>query len=97
MAPQWLTVQPQLGGYYVACSICRVAGTLAPAEAQHFAQQHSVHRSASPTHFGAGDAVAAFAKPVARAFGMPENCTPCEARRRMLNRMVPAVPWFRRR
>lgn len=56
-----------------------------------FMSAHQAHQSASPTHMGAGDVVAAATK----RLGMTP-CSPCEARRRALNQLVPRVPLFRR-
>lgn len=59
------------------------------AELEGFARAHARHQSASPTHMGLGDAVAA----VTRRLGI-EPCAPCEERRYRLNQFVPQL--FRR-
>ena len=81
----WVLVDARGGGVFdLYCEVCgdgalqrtaAVAGT--------FAQAHSVHQSPRGS-FRLGDAIAAVAKPVAKAMGK-QPCTPCEARRRALN------------
>lgn len=68
----------------IHCEWCRVGGPMSKAQAIAFVREHA--------HSGAGDAVAAVAKPIARMLGLKENCTPCEQRRRALNA---ALPWPR--
>lgn len=72
------------------CEACGAATTAAsPQQADAFSHAHAQHRSASATHLGLGDAVAKVAQPIARVLGRPTSCTPCEARKAGLNRMVP--------
>lgn len=82
----WVTwIEPRLGesGFQLHCGACgQSAVTYSDGGVHDFARDHSVHRSGRG--FGLGDAVAAVAKPVARAMGR-EPCTPCERRRHMLN------------
>lgn len=86
----WVLVEPSHAGYNVRCEVCGVGGIATPEQVPPFVQAHAQHRS--PQGFGLGDAIAAIAKPIARAFGQKEPCTPCEARRRALNAAVPRVP-----
>lgn len=59
--------------------------------ADQFARVHSAHQSAAPqpTHYGAGDLIAK----ATGALGI-KPCSPCEARRRALNGLLPNV-WKR--
>jgi len=88
----WLLIWiPENGeGVVFRCQVCDAA--LRPhsqAEADAFVATHAEHRAPGG---GLGDLVAAFAKPVARLLGYEPECTPCERRRRELNRMK----WFGR-
>jgi hypothetical protein len=49
--------------------------------------------SGDAQYFGLGDAVAAIAKPVARALGRDPNCVPCQQRQQRMNR----IKLFRRK
>lgn len=81
--------RPVPGGFHIACERCQVGGVFAPAGANTFAAQHARCGSV-----GAGDAVAAVAKPVARALGLDPDCSPCAQRQAALNRMFPHL-WRR--
>ena len=96
-AHEWIYYRRMLAGFEVHCTICRDGAIMTEAQAERFILDHSAHRSPSPTHYGAGDAFAAVAKPVARMFGAKPGCLPCERRRIEMNRAVPAVPFLRRR
>jgi hypothetical protein len=90
-AVQWVIYEPTRTGLLVACQVCGgKAGPLNWPGLHQFALQHREHVSTAPTHFGAGDVVAAATK----ALGM-QSCSPCEQRRMTLNRMMPRV-WRRR-
>jgi len=94
---QWIIFQPMAGGWYeLRCEACGGQATLHGSRADAFTRAHAQHQSASPTHRGLGDAVAAVAKPLARLMGRPESCLPCEQKRHALNAAVPAVPFWRR-
>jgi len=85
----WLVYQfgtPQgQPGYTLRCQACGVVNVaLSDAAFQQFAQQHAEHRSAQGV--GLGDAIAAMTKAVGIA-----PCSPCEARRRMLNGIAPRI------
>lgn len=83
----WLRYQlVQPGMFWVGCDVCRVGGNLPEQNAAAFLAQHAAHRSAAPTHLGAGDVIAAA---TARLGITP--CTPCEERRRLLNQAFPRV------
>lgn len=88
---QWVHLHQQPDGSIVcACNVCHVqAHARSPREVEAFASQHAAHQS-SATHYGAGDLVAG----VTGALGM-KPCSPCEARRLAMNRMLPNL--FRRR
>jgi hypothetical protein len=88
----WVLVAQSVGGYDVHCEACGAGGHVPPTHLQEFVSTHSNHQSSQGT--GLGDAIAAVAKPIARAFGQ-KPCSPCEARRRALNAAVPRV-WPRR-
>lgn len=91
-AVPWVLVQNQ--GSYIHC-YCKICGLRAHAVTEHdldaFMDAHEAHQSASPTHLGAGDVIAAATK----RLGVTP-CSPCEARRRALNQAIPRVPFFRR-
>lgn len=57
--------------------------TVAP---EAFVAEHSEHRARAGS-LGIGDAIARIAKPIAQALGLSPSCTPCERRRRQLNRL----------
>lgn len=85
----WVLVEERLGGAEVACEVCGARGSVPVGYAyaqgiSSFAQAHRVHQAPQGS-MRLGDAVAVVAKPIARAFGLDEPCTPCEARRRYLN------------
>lgn len=84
----WVLIEadPQSGHapYWLHCEVCGGEGSGGLVQAQQFAAAHRVH-AAPQGSFRLGDAFAAVAKPVARAFGLEENCTPCEAKRRRMN------------
>jgi hypothetical protein len=82
----WVLVEPHpQGGLGVLCDVCGEEGYLSTAgEVSQFAAHHVRHQAPAGS-LRLGDAVAAVAGPVARAFGKAP-CTPCEARRRSLNR-----------
>jgi hypothetical protein len=77
----------------VSCSVCGARAAVHPAAAEAVVAQHRAHQGA-PGRYGAGDLVAAVAKPIARVLGR-QPCTPCEQRRHALNRLAPAL-WPRR-
>ena len=88
---KWVFWETTPQGIEVLCAVCKEGGlATTPGRAEAFALRHAQHQSAASTHYGAGDAVAAATK----ALGI-ESCTPCEARRRMLNGLVPKF-WPRR-
>jgi hypothetical protein len=72
--------------FLAACDVCREQAIVDADQIPEFASLHRVHQAPRGS-FRLGDAVAAVAKPIARAFGMDSTCTPCEARRRMLNKL----------
>jgi hypothetical protein len=84
---QWVLVGAKGGGAFdLYCEVCGGGGTNQSAgAATAFAQAHRVHQAPQGS-LRLGDAFAAIAKPVARAVGIDPNCTPCEARRRAMNR-----------
>ena len=77
--------------FYVECAVCGIAGSGDTAGVHAFAAQHQVHQPVED-YVPLGDAVARVAQPIARAFHMAP-CTPCEARRRALNRTVKKSWW----
>jgi hypothetical protein len=82
----WVLVDARGNGVFdLYCEICG-DGRLqrGAAVASTFAEAHRVHRAPQGS-LRLGDAFAAVAKPVARAFGADPNCAPCEARRRAMN------------
>ena len=82
----WVLVQPTPTSFRVTCEVCGSTGEFNyPKTVVAVARAHRAHQAPQGS-FRLGDAVAAVAKPIARAVGM-ESCTPCEARRRMLNRI----------
>lgn len=90
----WIRYAARGAGVHVVCVACRTETVTVPADADAFVARHAAHQSASPTHHGLGDLVAKVAAPVARALGLPAQCTPCEARRAAMNARLPAV-WRR--
>jgi len=80
----WVLVGPWQGQLRATCEVCGQGGTGDANGVSSFAHQHRVH-DAPQGSMRLGDAVAAIAKPIARAIGLDEGCTPCEARRRYLN------------
>lgn len=88
---RWVLWQATPQGFVVRCNVCGQSASAGDPTGVHaFARDHAQHESQSPTHYGAGDAVAA----VTKRLGI-EPCTPCEARRRALNGMFPNL-WRRR-
>jgi len=86
----WIVYAQGPGGLHARCNACgATAGPLAGPQLHQFAAGHREHRSAAPTHYGAGDAVAA----LTHAVGITP-CTPCERRRQQLNGWLPRL--FRR-
>lgn len=67
----------------MACEVCGAQGAGDLGQVTAFAGAHRVHQAPRGS-FRLGDAVAAVAKPIARAFGQTP-CTPCEARQRAMN------------
>jgi hypothetical protein len=87
---QWILYEATPSGLMAACEVCRTqTGPLSWQGLHQFALTHREHMSSAPTHYGAGDVVAAATK----ALGM-ESCSPCEQRRMALNRMMPRI-WRR--
>ncbi len=81
----WVLVELGSGAAMVECEICQARQIVTNVTAVNgFAAAHRVH-TAPEGSLRLGDAFAAVAKPVARAFGLAPNCTPCEARRRAMN------------
>lgn len=89
----WLWSRAVGAHYDVGCTVCGQGARLPPDAARAFLDAHGRH-VAAPGYRGLGDAVAAIAKPLARALGLAEQCTPCEARRVHLNRLAPRL-WRR--
>lgn len=84
-----MTISPAGGRFFSAyCTVCNDRTTGNARTVQIFETQHAAHQSTASGFGGLGDAVAAVAKPVARAFGK-QPCAPCEARRRKLNELAP--------
>lgn len=91
-AVPWVTCQQVGPEHFVCrCTVCgQQTGQASRAEgADHFAELHSAHESASSTHFGLGDFIAKLTGKV----GL-KPCSACERRRRQLNGLAPRV--FRR-
>jgi len=87
----WVLVGLVPGGFEVYCEVCSSGGLQVSKQGiADFASAHSAHQAPRGS-LRLGDAVAAVAKPVARAMGLDQSCTPCEARRRMLNSV--RRPW----
>lgn len=85
----WITCDAIAGGLFVCrCDVCGVAmqGPAPAMQADAFARAHAAHESASPTHYGLGDLAAR----ATSAIGI-KPCSPCEARRRALNGLMPQV------
>lgn len=102
-AVQWVSFGPsQISGEWaVECAACgtvelidviRQNGHMLIDQAgvNEFASEHREHTSAAQSHYGLGDVFASMTKAVGA-----EPCTPCEARRRAMNEMLPKV-WPRR-
>jgi hypothetical protein len=92
----WVEVQQGSGGWIGRCTVCGEtrggrAGLRASGEISSFAMRHRAH-TAPAGSIGLGDVVAAIAKPIAALLGR-KPCTPCEARRRALNRARIPRPW----
>jgi len=88
----WVRVLVRPDVYMATCEACNgVMTSHEAADVDVFAATHTTHH-APAGYFGLGDAVAAIAKPIARAFGKAP-CTPCEARQRALNEMRVRRPW----
>lgn len=82
----WVLVEQDPQGLLASmyCEVCRASDRGHMRLVQAFAGAHRVHQAPRGS-LRLGDAVAAIAKPVARAVGIDPNCSPCEARRRALN------------
>lgn len=76
------------GRLRVECQACHTGAVTDPRGADAFVRRHADHR-ASPTHYGAGDAVRA----VTGALGV-KSCAPCEQRRVAMNGWLPRL-WRR--
>lgn len=89
MSAPWIKASPRGHYYHVYCEACG-AQALATSriDLNAFAMQHANHYS-EPGWVGAGDAV----HEAASALGI-ETCTPCEKRRRRMNRWLPRL-WRR--
>lgn len=87
---RWNDLAPE--EYQVKCEVCGASGLGTAEQVAQFAQMHANHQGNAGS-LRLGDAVAAVAKPIAKAFGR-KPCTPCEARRRALNNAFPN-PWRR--
>lgn len=82
-------------GVQLTCTICGASAIVtADWQARRFQQHHAYCTGATLGYYGAGDAVAALARPIARAIGADPDCAPCRQRRGWLNRLVPAL-WRR--
>lgn len=81
----WVLIEQQLGNrrFSLGCEVCGANGSGDWPGAQRFIDAHRVH-AAPQGSLRLGDAFAAVAAPVARAFGKAP-CSPCEARRRAMN------------
>jgi len=89
-AVQWIVYEAHPPGIWAVCEVCRTqTGPLSWPGLHQFALAHREHVSAAPSHYGAGDVVAAATK----AMGL-QGCSPCERRRMELNRIMPRV-WRR--
>lgn len=87
-APHVLYGPSPRGGFYMADE--RTGETFwAPDE--HGLNQFAADRAAEAGYFGAGDLVAAVAKPVARAVGMDERDCGCAGRQAALNQAFPRL------
>jgi hypothetical protein len=88
----WVAVAAVGPGTYLAeCEVCGASASGDPGVVAAFGQAHQAHTANG--YMGLGDAIAAVAKPIARAFGQ-EPCTPCEARRRALNEAARVRRWW---
>lgn len=88
----WILCEQSAPGVFrCVCQVCKAAmqGGGSAQAADAFARTHAAHQSASPTHYGAGDLIAK----ATGALGI-KPCSPCEARRRALNGLLPSV-WRR--
>ena len=78
------------GGTRLGCQVCHSQlDAYAPYEVERFVGQHANHESSDPRYYGLGDTVAK----ATAALGL-QRCTPCEARRRLMNQLAPRV-WRR--
>jgi len=68
------------------CEVCGVSESSLTVEPDVFVAEHAAHRARAGS-LGLGDAIARIAKPIAQALGLSPSCTPCERRRRQLNRL----------
>jgi hypothetical protein len=97
---QHITAQQFGSGVQITCHGCGASVLVgAPWQAEQFQAMHAQCAQAfapvDPNYYGAGDAVAAVAQPIARAIGRDPDCLPCAKRKRALNRWLPRL--FRRR
>lgn len=82
-------------GVQLTCLMCGGSAIVtADWQAQRFQRHHAFCTGATPGYYGAGDAVAAVAQPMARALGRDPDCVPCKQRQGWLNRVLPRV-WRR--
>jgi len=82
---QWIRVRTRNGRRIAVCDVCgAAAGVPTRLHLNSFATKHKAHQSAQRGWMGAGDVVHA----AASKLGI-ETCTPCEKRRRKMNRMMP--------
>jgi len=100
--PPWIELEYLDGvGTVSHCQVCDArVFTPTQQDAYDFAEAHRAHmsRAAKQGWVGAGDVVAGAVNAVrgmAAKVGvrdpLPEGCTPCERRRRAMNRMVPRM------
>ena len=82
---RWIRVGMKGGRRVAVCDVCG-KGAQVPTQAHlsAFSSRHASHESAQEGWMGAGDVVAA----AASRLGI-EACTPCEKRRRRMNKMAP--------
>lgn len=81
----WVTCGRTSDRWECVCTGCGAEAVTSDGAHQSFLEGHAGCGGAT----GLGDVVAAVAKPVARAVGLPADCVPCARRRAKLNRAVP--------
>jgi hypothetical protein len=81
----WIQFRPVQGGFEVYDT--RAGDGVFVTNEMHL-HQFAAERASAGGMGGLGDAVAAVAEPIARAFGKAP-CTPCARRKAMLNGMAP--------